>query len=564
MLRLMRLLHLREKHTVALQAILMGLAGTAAALLFEEGTNAVQYLYSGVWGGRIDWFARASYLLRIIIPVVGAVVAASILLWADARYHSAAPEYMEAFSLGNGRLHRRQGFFRSLSAAVSLGTGVCIGKEGALMQSAAVAASGIGRLLHVSAPRLRLMVGCGAAAGMTAAFHTPLAACLFVCEIVIGTFSIGYLAPLLTASGAAYLTVWLLGRHAPLFPCAGAFGSVHEILLCALLAVPAAAAGRLWVWLLGTSRRLLSGRALWLIPRMTAAAAAVGAVACLQPYIIGHGQEAISALLQGQFNAGESAQLCLLKALLIALVFGVGTMGGVLTPTLMIGCALGTAFGMQAAAWQMIPQGHIVIFSMVGMAVFFAAAGRAPITAIILVIELSLCADLIFPTMAAVTIAYGLCRLLPGKSLYDASVAPLPGERHKLATVLVADIMHPHPFCVCEDVPLSRMEHLLLRHPGECIPVVTAQGQLCGIIPAGLSETETEGAITAGKLMRSELPGLTSETRLPEALSAFNTTTADSLPVVTPETGQLCGSVSRDELYRTVALLMRRELAEHR
>lgn len=538
-LELMRRLRIGEQQAALLQALLMGLAGACAALLFEAATTAVQGVCTGDWvQGRVACFATLALPWRVLLPCLGAVAAALVLLAAHRIDARRIPDYMEAFSLGSGRLPRRQGLLRSLSAVISLGTGACIGKEGALMQIAAVAASAAGRWLHVSPHRLRLMVGCGAAAGMTAAFHTPLAACLFVSEVVVGSLSIGYLAPLLIASCSAYALVWCMGEGTALFPSAAAVGDAPQLLLCLASALLLAPLGKLWVAWLNLSRRLFSGRPSWLAVRMALAGLLVGGVAAYQPAIVGNGQEAIAGVLASAFSLPEAAVLLALKALLVAVVFGVGTMGGVLTPTLMLGCFAGWCFG--AAVGAPSPE----TFALVGMAAFFTAAARTPVTALLLVVELSLNAALIFPLMAAVAVAYGVSRYLPGKTLYDSAHSGLSPD------LRVRDIMLHHPAQLHADADESRLRRAALHHPNLPLPLVDEEGRYLA-----LQLPFAETPVTPPELAPEDTPA--------QALRRFEQSPqSDWLPVV--QDGRILGLVSRVELYQTTALLFRRVLAARR
>lgn len=560
MLRLMRFLRIGGWQAVVIQAVIMGLAGAAAALAYDAAAIGITHLLTGLEGTRVDCFAHTPPLQRALLPALGAVPAALVLGWALKRARYPMPEYMEAFSLGNGRLPRTQGMLRSLSAACSLGSGAAIGKEGALMQISAVAASAAGRWLHVSPPRLRLMVGCGAAAGMTAAFHTPLSACLFVCEIVIGTFSIGALAPLLVAACSAYVLISLLGDSGALFENAAKIQGLEQTGLCLALALLAALAARAWVRFLGFCRRALNGRVSWLMPRMVAAGALVGLAAVYEPAVVGNGQEPIVSLVAGDMPLGRMALLLGLKVLLVAVVFGVGTMGGALTPTLMIGCFLGGLFGGMAQAWG--ASGDVAGYAIVGMAAFFAVAGRAPVTALLLGIEFTMNAGLAFPLMAGVAAAYAFSRLLPGRSLYDAASATGPANAFDapMAQMRINDIYRPASMQVHESAPMDRVLRVMLRHPGENVPVAHADGSFAGLVLNG-AKLPAQG--NAASAMRRDIPELTPGMGLPEALGLFARTRLDSLPVVA-KNRRLLGMVSRAELYQTTALMMRKELARAR
>lgn len=557
LLRVMRALHIGQRQAMLVQALLLGLAGALAALLFDYGIDAVQWLYTGQWCQRVDCFMRLPEWARVLLPAAGAVPAALVLLLAMRVDKRPMPEYMEAFSLGDGRLPCRQGFLRSLSAVLSLGSGACIGKVGALIQASAVAASAAGRLLNVSPARLSLLVGCGAAAGMTAAIHTPLSSCLFVCEVLVGTFSISYMAPLLAASCASYALMWLLGRTDALYAADAVFGSLSQVSLCVLLAVVAALCARGWVWFVAWMRRRLNGRSAWLLPRMAAAGLLVGLVAWKDPFIVGNGQEAIAALVEGNLSTPHMAALLGCKVLLVAVVFGVGTMGGMLMPTLMVGCFLGALFGTGADALGV--GGGVLPYALVGMAAFFGVAVRAPITALLLVIELTMNASLIFPVMVAVAVAYGVARLLPAGSLYDRAASAASTLNADPAAMRVTDVMRRSPMLEHTSAPLDRVLHQMLRHPDENVPVVDAQDRYVGLIVASELPTDDGGnPPCAGSLMRADVPALSPSDGMPEALRAFQNTPLNSLPVVNPATRALCGVVSRTELYRICTLLLRK------
>lgn len=568
MLRLMRRWHIGEQQAIAVQALLMGLAGAAAALLFDASTHLIQWLATGLMPGNgVERFMRMPAWACVLLPACGAVPAALVLAYAVRRARHPVPEYMEAFSLGDGRLPRRQGLWRSFSAVLSLASGASIGKEGSLMQISAVAASAVGRWLYVSPVRLRLLVGCGAAAGMTAAFHTPLSACLFVCEVVVGTFSIATLAPLLLASCAAYTLVWVLGLSGALFEAPLALGSLLEVVLCAGLAVAAALLGRAWVGLLGVCRRLLSGRTAWLLPRMVMAGGAVGVVSLVEPYVVGNGYEAIRALSQGVFSPGQAAVLLGIKALMVAVVFGVGTMGGVLTPTLLLGALAGYLYGWGLAGCGVCGPECVVAYAFVGMAAFFAVSGRAPVTALLLVIELTMSAQLIFPLMLGVGIAYAVGRVFPGASLYDAAVANGPATPFDegLVGLRVEHLYRPLRARVGPGTAMDRVMRLMLRHPGENVPVQDDSGVCVGVVrPSRLPADAADWSGYAASAMDGSLPRLRSDQSLPEALAVFQSVDCNALPVEDARSGRLLGSLSRTELYQIMALMFRRELAHRR
>lgn len=201
-----------ERQVTYVWAVLVGVVGSCMSLFFEWMVEVIQWMLTGIWSdSRVGTFSLVEPEWRMFIPVAGGLVAGCILLFLKKRMPGQATEYMEAMSIGNGLIKFRASALKVFSAAWSIASGAAIGKEGPIIQSSALIASTVGQRLHVSIPRLRLLVGCGAAAGFTTAFHAPFSGCLFVSEIIIGTVSMDILAPLLIASCTGFVMLHLLG-----------------------------------------------------------------------------------------------------------------------------------------------------------------------------------------------------------------------------------------------------------------------------------------------------------------------------------------------------------------
>ena len=207
-----------ERQVTYVWAVLVGMVGSCMSLFFEWMVEVIQWMLTGIWSdSRVGTFSLVEPEWRMFIPVAGGLVAGCILLFLKKRMPGQATEYMEAMSIGNGLIKFRASALKVFSAAWSIASGAAIGKEGPIIQSSALIASTVGQRLHVSIPRLRLLVGCGAAAGFTTAFHAPFSGCLFVSEIIIGTVSMDILAPLLIASCTGFVMLHLLGDPSPLY-----------------------------------------------------------------------------------------------------------------------------------------------------------------------------------------------------------------------------------------------------------------------------------------------------------------------------------------------------------
>lgn len=564
-------LHIGDKHVIFLWAFCIGVLGALTALLFEHAVLLVQDVLTGQHGkSQIEAFKSIADWQRIAAPAIGGVFAGLTLLLMHRFVPTKATEYMEAIALGDGYVPAKPSLLRSLSAVFTIGSGAAIGREGPLIQTSAVVASVIGRRFHLSAPRLRLIVACAAASGMAAAFHTPLAGGLFVGEIVLGTLTLDMLAPLLIASCAGYLTLSYFIDPVPIYQVVGHISlgddGARIAISCFVLGVIAALCAKGWLWLLKTSRRYLNGGRKWLPVRLSLAAALVGCAAIWFPEIVGNGAHMIRGLVNMQFTFEHALYLLLLKVGVVAIVFGVGTVGGALTPSLTIGGMIGFlfSFGMMAMGF---PGDYAIAYSLVGMAAFFTTAANAPMTSLLLVIEFTLAGQLMFPLLVGVVASYGVSRLLRVESMYHDSLSAGPRSifTKSLRDVTVMDISRSMPPSVLPNDNFGTIATILLKNPAQTIFMVSAAGKYMGsIVTSEIQQfarnKELAEAVLAVDVSRNNLPVLSPQMKLPEALNIFSRKDqVESLAIVDPESGNLQGVVNKADLFMVLTEIMRRE-----
>ncbi len=566
-LNLLNRLHITDKHVVYLWAVIVGILGACMALLFEVAVEGVQWVLTGAYASsRVAVFSSLDTWHRIFVPAVGGMLAGLTLLFTHKFIPVKSTEYMEALSLGNGIIPARPSLLQSLSAILSIASGAAIGKEGPLVQTAAVAASTIGQRWKMSAPRLRLMVGCGAAAGITAAFHAPLAASLFVSEIVLGTLTINILAPLLISSCTSFLILQMLSRQKPIYEASfTSFGDIREILLCVVLAAVAAVAAKGWLVLLKSSRKLLNGKRQLLPLRLALAGLFVGVLSCYYPHVVGNGAEIISGLVGQIFSPEQALIFLVLKVAAVVVVFGCGTVGGALTPSLMNGALIGFLFSC-VLTWLGVPGDHAVAYSMVGMAAFFTTASNAPLTSLMLVVEFTMAGSMIFPLIIAVVCSHAMSRLLNAKSMYHDSLAygPRSAFDKPLKEVTLRDIARKSPPVVRPGDKFGQIASILLRNPGQNVFVEGKDERFLGTILAqdvmDFAKSEyLADTVIAVDVMRDDLPALTSDMNLPDALGVFTRSDQDSLVMVNPVDNHVKGVVTKNDLYQVISEIMKRE-----
>ena len=529
-----------ERQVTYVWAVLVGMVGSCMSLFFEWMVEVIQWMLTGIWSdSRVGTFSLVEPEWRMFIPVAGGLVAGCILLFLKKRMPGQATEYMEAMSIGNGLIKFRASALKVFSAAWSIASGAAIGKEGPIIQSSALIASTVGQRLHVSIPRLRLLVGCGAAAGFTTAFHAPFSGCLFVSEIIIGTVSMDILAPLLIASCTGFVMLHLLGDPSPLYSSPfESFTVFSQSLWCIALGAAAAVAARGWVSLLDAAARYLNGRQSLLPLRLAAAGLVVGILAVFYPEVVGNGQALITGLVHEDYGTREALVLLLVKVSAVAVVFGCGTVGGAMTPTLYVGSMVGFIFS--------------TVLTSLGMVVEFSMSGQ-----------------MIYPLLIGVVSAYGTGKLIRARSMYAASLAGSPASVVSLpmAQVHVHDLARHVVPQVAPDASLDDVSSLMLRNPGDLVFVVNKDGTYEGAIypedflavRRQMEERKGAAPADAGSLVRTGAPVLDAGTHLTDALKLFEQTHLPAFPVVWKNTGRLDGVLYRNALFQVITEMMKRE-----
>ena len=241
------------QETLAFAAV-AGVLGALAALLFRHGVELIHYVLTGTYSSMVDSFRELEWWQRLAVPAVGGLLAGLVLLFGK-RLHrgESSTDYMEAILIGSGDLPVRASLVKSTAAMFSIASGGSIGREGPMVQLAAVAASGLGRWRKLSAPQLRLLVACGAASGIASAYNAPIAGSFFVAEIILGTIAMESLGPLAVAAVAATLTVRTLADPHTLYTVPSF--TLHSLWEIGPFLVLGALAGVLAPWFLRSLRQ---------------------------------------------------------------------------------------------------------------------------------------------------------------------------------------------------------------------------------------------------------------------------------------------------------------------
>ncbi len=419
-------------------AALMGLLGALATVVFRELLGWMQILLGGgdAPHGMVSLARGLSPWQRFLMPAAGGAIAGAILQMAAKRLPKrGAADYMEAISVGRGVIGFRQTIARSLSSIFSIGSGASIGREGPMVQLAAMLSSLTGRYLVLPPRHLRLLVACGATAGITSAYNAPIAGALFISEIVYGAIASATLVPLIVSSVVANIVTRQILHydavfHMPPFD----FVSGWEVFNYLGLGLIAGLAAPQFLRFLDVARGAFGRLPFPLWARMAVGGLAVGALSVVNPAVWGNGYSVVNSMLHTQWAWQAVATILLLKTLATAASVGSGAVGGVFTPTLFVGAALGALYGTGLQA--LFPAGDLSAvssYAIVGMGALLAATTYAPLMSILMIFEMTLSYEVMLPLMLACVTGYVIAHRIRPDSVYAKSLASNRRARHAVS-----------------------------------------------------------------------------------------------------------------------------------
>ncbi|HXE18941.1 MAG TPA: ClcB-like voltage-gated chloride channel protein [Castellaniella sp.] len=548
-------------------AALAGAGGALVTIAFHAGIHLIQQLYAGRSGSIVQVTRTLGWEARLAVPALGGLVAGLLLQAAHKVSHDPHSGYMEAVAIGDGHMSIRQGILRSLSSLFTVATGGSIGREGAMVHLASLAASGLGRFLHIDTARLRLLVACGAAAGVSAAYGAPIAGAVFVGEIILGSMSFQNFGPLLMAGTVSSLVMHLTGEYGVRYSMPDLPAVSAEIVLpCLALGVIAGIGAAQFLRFVHGVKILFARTKLPLSLRLGLGGLLLGGVLTQVPEMAGNGNSVVVSLLHGSWVWQTVLWMLLCKVLATALTAGSGAIGGVFTPTLFVGSALGMLFAQGlTAAWPVLA-GHGTTLALVGMGAFLAAATSAPFMAILMVFEMTMNYQMVLPLVLACVVAYFVSRSLAQAVMYQVTLHHEESQalRQRLRTARLDSLMRPAQTVIHTDAPVRRAQEMFLDYPVRYLYVTDAQDVWQGVIAQQdltrmmLGEVDVQSK-TCGEVLRLDfVKPLHPDLSLDEAQTQFSAFRGERLPVVSrEEPPRLLGVVYKSELLERYSELKR-------
>lgn len=564
LLRLRQWLKLSEPTLNLLLAGMVGVAGGLTNLAFHLATESLQGWTLEGEGGISETVQALPWWLRLAIPTGGALAAGVCLFWGLRLIgRQGSSNLLEVVVAGDGRLPFRTGLVKSLSSTLSISSGASIGREGMITQFSATIASKFGQWFHWPPYRLRMLVACGAAAGMAAAYNAPIGGAVFAAQIVLGNFSMNLFAPLLVASVIATMVSRSFFGIEPWYrvPSYVEFTRISQLPWFLLLGFLAGGLGAVFLKLLRRGEQLFNRLPLSLPWRMTLGGLAVGAIAIQFPGVWGNGYEATNQILHSQLALGALAGLFLAKLVATLVSVGSGAVGGVFTPTLFLGAALGGLFGSVLHLGGYALTLPTPAFVLVGMSSMLAATTHSPLLAMILVFEISLNYTLAPPLMVACAVSTLVSRSFHADTIYTEPLRrrglDFGNESPQMGASLeqtVGDLMHDPVPPLKHTAAFREIADRFLSSPNNFLPVEDEHQRFVGVVALQdlkeyLSAGQEIAGVIAFDVMRPPPPCLTPNQKLVDAVPLLLTSEQGNVPVInTPKERRLVGSIHRGEV----------------
>jgi CIC family chloride channel protein len=558
---------LSESGVVLFTSVIVGIGAGLGAVVFRRLIEGVHTLaYDGL-AGMLEGIYP--YYLLIIPALGGAIFGPLIYRFAREAKGHGVPEVMEAVALQGGRIRPRVAVVKSLASAICIGTGGSVGREGPIAQIGSALGSTVGQLFRLSDDRVRNLVACGAAGGVAATFNAPIAGSVFALEVILGQFHATYFGAVVISAVVADVVAQVFEGDVRAFVVPEyVLVSPWELLLYALLGLLAALTA------VGFTRLLYLSEDLWDKFRFpeyfkpVLGGILLGVVGIVTPRIDGFprvfsvGYDTISQALSGELALQITVVLLFAKMLATIITLGSGGSGGVFAPSLFMGAMLGEAFGQVVHAVFPAITAPVGAYAMVGMAAVFSGAAHAPVTAILILFEMTGDYHIILPLMLATVMSTLVSQLISRESIYTLKLTRRGVHLRQgqdidvMQSITVRDAMTTDVDTVPLTMALDELAEEFWRSHHHGFPVVDDAGNLIGVVTIQDLERaraagSLEGHVVADIATREGLLVAYPYEPMWKALRRLGLRDVGRLPVVKEEgSRQLVGVVRRADIIR--------------
>ena len=551
-----------DQNMLILAALLGFLAGFASTF-FRWMIEFFESIFS-VKGFSLAGIPPQTYpFLLPLMPMLGGLFIGLICKYfPNAVKENGVHKVMYAVALNDGKVRKRTIASCAVTSSITIGSGGSAGREGPTVQIGAAVGSTIGQLLHLSTERMRVLVGCGAAAGIAASFNAPLAGVLFALEIILGDFAIHTFSPIIIASVIGTVTGRALEGNEVTFNVP-VHELVHptEIIFYLALGMLCGIVARLFTFMYFYIQQVFEEKLKTAdIYKPAIGGLIVGMISIFMPQILGNGYDVMEQALTGQLFWGLAFLLVFMKIICTSITLGSGGMGGVFAPSLFIGAMVGTAFGSSVHFIFPTLSASAETYSVVGMGAVAGAVMQAPLTNILMLFELTNDYTLILPIMATCIAASYTYQRFTKHSIYmqyllNKGINIRHGrEASIMNSIKVQDVMSTDITTIAQEMPFRKILETISYSKNFYFPVLDNKGDMTGILSFSdirevIFEEQLGDLLVAGELANTKVYSLTPQQNLNEAMEIFSQLDVDQLPVVRSEDKlKVIGMLSRGDM----------------
>ena len=550
------------------------LVGTSTVALIES----VDFLQSLLFGDSVaddpnQLQSRFSGWSVLLVPILGGVIISMMLrLVPGQRFHGIA-DVMEASALRAGKMDVRSGITAAFATTLSLGTGAPLGREGPAVHIGASLTSWLGDKFNLGRAQSLTLLGCAAAAAVTASFNTPIAGVIFALEVVVGYYALRVFAPVVVAAMGAVIVRHSVYGNEPEFALPDyQIGSLWELPAFALLGFVAAFIVQGFIYLVVIFRAGFDKTSIPLWVRPSFAGVFIGAMAMYYPLALGVGYEGTALALNENLPLALLAGLLVAKVLGGAVALGSGMPGGVFSPALFIGAMFGGVFWFVASSLLPLELSSQGVYSVVGMAAIASAMLGAPISTLLIVFELTIDYDLVIAVMLAAAMASTFMQLMPHSSFFRWQLARrginlnTGRDQGLLRTKTIDEFVTQNFIRVEPGATLAAVEASMYAHRRYIAVVVSEENEFTG----SLSTDELAVGVvndreaTCDSAMNSAEHAIPHSTSLLAALQFLNERETNYAPVTKTgeESEEVVGVIYRSDVLKALYEMMRAARSE--
>jgi CIC family chloride channel protein len=482
---------MNRNQLILILCLVIGVSTGVGAIAFRWMIEVFHDLFFNDLWGLFDWAGRYKIIFLPLIPAAGGLMVGPIVhfIAQEAKGHG-VPEVMAAVAMRDGRIRARVATAKAIASAICIGSGGSAGREGPIVQIGSALGSAMGQMFKISGNRLRILVGCGAAGGISAVFNAPIAGAMFAVEIILGDFGVRTLTPVVLSSVAASVTARTIIGDKAVFQVPNTYQLVSpwEIPLYLVLGAVAGLVAIVFIKTLYFSEDQFERFRIPGYLKPAIGGLALGLLAMVSMEVLADGYHGITDALAGRLDFKIVAILIFMKIAATSLTLGSGNSGGIFAPSLFVGAMLGQAFG---GVMNVLFPGVTAppgAYALVGMAAMVSGATHAPITAILIIFEMTGDYRIMLPLMAtSVAATFVANRTFPQSiytlKLFRKGINIRQGrEVNIMRSLKVAEVMDKDYEAIPQDLPLKRIVDKFDETHTDSMPVTYSDGSLAGVV----------------------------------------------------------------------------------